>query len=314
MDLRRASYSPAVMRLTLFEVPYDSGHFAQRMGRGPLRLIERGLAAALERRGHEAEVVPVRLPEGFATEAGAAAEIQRRLSGFVAAARAQGRFPLILAGNCSTSVGTLAGLAGEPGDTGVVWLDAHGDLNTPETSLSGFFDGMALSMVTGNAWRALAGTIPGFRPIAERNVVLAGARDLDAEEAGRIERSEIVHLRCEELRGRSAAPDSVLASALDALGARVARVYLHVDLDVLDPAVARVNGYAAPGGLTLPEVESLIAAVGRRIEIAAAALTAYDPGEDADDRAAQAAEAVAGAVVASAADRAPSPSKFRPAS
>ena len=282
------------MRLTLFEVPYDSGHFAWRMGRGPLHLVERGLATALERRGHEVEVVPVRLPDGPAAEPGAAAEIQRRLAGLVGAARAAGRFPLVLSGNCNTAVGTLAGIGAGPADTGVVWLDAHGDLNTPDTSLSGFFDGMALSMVTGDAWRALAGTIPGFRPLAERNVVLAGARDLDAEEARRIERSGILHLRCEALRGGSPA----LGAALDALAERVSRVYLHVDLDVLDPAEARVNRFAAPDGLTLAEVEALIAAAGRRLTIAAAALTAYDPSEDPDGRAARAAEAVATAVVA----------------
>jgi len=287
-----------VVRLTLFEVPYDSGHFGQRMGRGPLRLVERGLAGAIERRGHQVDVVQVRLPEGFATEVGSAAEIQHRLSGLVGAARAEGRFPLVLSGNCNTAVGTLAGIESAPGvsessATGVVWLDAHGDLNTPETSLSGFFDGTALSIVTGAAWRALAGTVPGFRPVAERNVVLVGARDFDLEEARRLERSEIAHLRPEALGNGSAA----LESALDTLAKRVRNVYLHIDLDVLDPSVARINQFAAPGGLTLAQVESLAAAVGRRCEIAAAALTAYDPDHDSDDRAAQAAEAVIEAVL-----------------
>jgi arginase len=297
------------MRLTLFEVPYDSGHFGKRMGRGPQRLVERGLAAALERRGHQVEVVAVRLSEAFMTEAGAAAEIQRRLSGLVAAARAAGRFPLILSGNCNTAVGTLAGIelaaaasgaaeseVSKSSETGVLWLDAHGDLNTPETSLSGFFDGTALSIVTGAAWRALAGTVPGFRPVDERNVVLAGARDLDPAEAHRLERSAIAHLRPAACRDGSAA----LASALDALAARVSRIYLHVDLDVLDPSVARINQFAAPGGLTVEEVARLVAAAGRRFEIAAAALTAYDPDCDPDDGAAQAAEAVAAAVVGAA--------------
>ena len=66
---------------------------------------------------------------------------------------------------------------------------------------------------------------------------------------------------------------------------------------MLDPAVARINQFAAPGGLTLEDIESLAAAVGRRFEIAAAAITAYDPGHDPDARGAQAAEAVAKAVI-----------------
>jgi len=61
----------------------------------------------------------------------------------------------------------------------VLWFDAHGDFNTPESTLGGFLDGMALAIATGRCWTGLAATVPGFTPVAEENVVLVGARDLD---------------------------------------------------------------------------------------------------------------------------------------
>lgn len=268
------------MRLAVFQVPYDSGRLGERMGRGPLHLVDRGLTERLERKGHDVELVPVRLAEGFSTEAGSAAEIQRLLARRVAAARADGLLPLVLAGNCNVSVGVLASIS--PGATGVVWLDAHGDLNTPETSRSGFYDGMCLSVVTGGCWRALAATVPGFSPVAERDVVLVGARDLDMEEELRLDASGIHRIGVEALRQDGVA--AALARPLEEIAGRRPLVYLHVDLDVLDPTEVRANPFAVPGGLSLPEAVEVVLEVGERFEIAAAALTSYDPGHDAEDR------------------------------
>src|SRR5210317_1747635 len=116
------------MNITLIEVPYDSGHYARRMGRGPIHLVQGGLVALLEDQGHDVRLVEVRLDEGFLTEVGTALETQRLVAECVAAERDEGRFPLVLSGNCATSVGTMAGCG--CGDTAVVWLDSHGDLNT----------------------------------------------------------------------------------------------------------------------------------------------------------------------------------------
>src|SRR4051812_41860517 len=127
------------MRLAVFQIPYDAGHYGLRMGRGPLHLVERGLLRELGEQGHDVAVHPLRLPAGFVTEAGAAVEIQCQLARATALARAEGRLPVILTGNCNASLGALASLPS--GSTGLLWLDAHADFNTPETSLSGFFDG-----------------------------------------------------------------------------------------------------------------------------------------------------------------------------
>ena len=93
----------------------------------------------------------------------------------------EGRFPLVLAVNCFTSLGTVAGLGR---DVGVVWFDAHGDFNTPDTTTSGFLDGMGLAMLLGDGWRELRQTVEGLRPVPAEHALLVGARDIDPDGAG----------------------------------------------------------------------------------------------------------------------------------
>jgi arginase len=91
----------------------------------------------------------------------------------VGEARRADRFPLVLGGNCGVALGVVAGLGG---DARVVWADAHGDFNTPETTLGGFLDGMGLATLTGGCWTAITATIPGFAAVPDDHVWLLGAR------------------------------------------------------------------------------------------------------------------------------------------
>jgi arginase len=182
---------------------------------------------------------------------------------------------VVLAGNCNSCLGTIAGI--EEDRPGVVWLDAHGDFNTPETTLSGFFDGMGLAIATGRCWTSLVGTIPGFRPVAEENVVHVGARDLDAEEEELMRESPLALVSVEQIH-------EVIDSVLERLSKRVKRIYLHVDMDILDTGEALPNHLAVPGGLPVDEVEEIIARIKERFEICAGAITSFDPDYDKGDR------------------------------
>lgn len=284
------------MKVTVVEVPYDSGHYARRMGRGPVHLAQAGLEKLLESSGHSVRRLEVRLDEGFCLEIGSALEIQGLLAECVGAELAEGRLPLVLAGNCSSAVGTLAGVGSRR--TAVVWLDAHGDFNTPETTRSGFFDGMALAMLVGDCFRTAAGTVAEFEAVPERHVVTVGMRDLDPEEADRLERSAIRSLAVNEVRKEGVG--RALGAVLDALPAEVDGAYLHLDLDVLDPGEARINHLQAPNGLRLEEVEDVVRVVTSRLPLRAAALTAYDPEVDEDGRGGEAAMRLAAALAAAA--------------
>lgn len=255
------------MQVDILRVPYDSGHLRQRMGRGPDRLIDSGIVNQIESLGHTARVTDISLDPGFTTEVAAAAELARRLSHYVRAARSSQRFPLVLAGNCNTSLGTVSGMGG---NVGVIWFDAHGDFNTPETTPTGFFDGQALAALSGRCWSALTATIPGYSAVDDRSIVLVGARDLDQREL------DLLLLSCVTRVDASLAS---LAGALKSL-AHVDGVYLHIDLDVLDRDETVVNRYSVPNGLSVSQLIGAVESIGAAVPIRAAALTAYDPEYD----------------------------------
>jgi len=263
-------------------VPYDSGHRGARMGRGPLHFGKHGVSHRLRAGGHQVSEVTIDVPAAFPTEVGTSFAVYRSLSEQVRAVVAGGGFPLVLAGNCGSSLGTVSGVrAASPNDDadgsaiGVIWLDAHADFNTPETTTSGFLDGTVLAALTGRGWGALTASIPGFRPVPDGHVVLVGARDLDAEEERLLASSRV--MRVEAARMRAAGAHAALGPGLTELARHVSRVYLHIDLDVHDPAEAQANQYAVPGGLAAGTVRELVRVVAGRFSIVAAALTAYDP-------------------------------------
>ncbi|HXW05762.1 MAG TPA: arginase family protein [Vicinamibacterales bacterium] len=256
------------MRVAVLDVPYDCGHFDRRMGSGPLALLRSGLLAELETDGVDVRAEPVRLPEGFHTEWDALVSLQHQIAGLVRAASERGERALILSGNCGpAALGAIGALGGDR--TAVVWCDAHGDFNTPESSPSGFLDGMALATAAGRCWSAATRRLEMPTVVSDDSITLVGARDLDAAEAEQIAASGITRV----------APGGTddLIRGLERLPATAAHLYLHVDMDVVDADEVRANQFAAPGGLGLDELLAMIAAIGRVRWIAAASLTALDP-------------------------------------
>jgi arginase len=264
-------------RLRLIEVPYDSGHRDIRMGAGPLTLAGAGAAARLRERGHVVQEQVVEADAGWRSETVTAFELQRLVAEEAQDARRAGQIPLLLAGNCNTTLGLLAG---RPEDsnrrrTGLIWLDAHGDFNTPETSPTGFLDGQALAMAVGRCWPAALAGLPGFIPLPEQDVILLGARSLDEQEEAALRTSAIAWLTPDQARD-----EEQIAAALADLSSRVDAVHLHIDLDVYDPSIAPANGYAAEGGLLAFEIDQIVRQIADRIPVTSAALASYDPGYD----------------------------------
>jgi arginase len=229
------------------------------------------LHAAFEGAGWAPTVQRVAAPDPGAPEIARTFDLLRVLAADVRGAVARDAFPLVLAGGCITAAATTAGAIGAP-STGVVWLDAHADLDTPEDNLSGYLDVMALALLTGGCWRAQAERIPGFAAIAEPHVALLGVRDLAPYQAEQVARAAT--------RTASHAFDAAAARA--AISTLPVPLYLHVDLDVLDTSVGRANHYAAPGGPSLETVLATVDATFDHGRVAAAALTAYDPTADRD--------------------------------
>jgi arginase len=263
----------------LLRVPYDSGRRDERMGAGPLALTRAGAAGILSRRGHRVTERLIEAAPGWHAELQTAFELQRLISVEVTAARAAGQVPLLLAGNCNTTSGVLAGLADPVRRLGLVWFDAHGDFNTPEIDSRGFLDGHGLAMAVGRCWRSLTSTVSGFVPLPEDRVMLVGARDLDDDEEIALRGSAITWLPPAQARDA----DHV-RTALEVFTTRIDHVHLHIDLDVHDPSIAPANGYAAPGGMSAEEVGEFIRQIADRTPISSATLAAYDPSYDLERR------------------------------
>lgn len=162
----------------------------------------------------------------------------------VAAAVRRGELPSVVSGDCTVSLAVLAGLQRAGVEPSVVWFDAHGDVQSPETTESGYPGGMPLRMAVGDHPELLAGTI-GLRPLPESRVLLVGARDLDRAEAEYLESSEIA---------RSGVGD--LATAELPGGP----ILLHIDLDVIDAAELPDLRFPVTGG---PSAAAVLAAARR---------------------------------------------------
>jgi arginase len=267
----------AWQELRLIASPYHDGLAGVDRGHAPTRLLEEaeasGVLAALER-PISVEVVDPADPAD--PEAARVFELCRRLAERVRAAVADSAFPVVLAGDCNSCLGTVAG-CGTRG-LGVVWLDAHADFDSPEDSRSGSLDGMGLAMLTGRGWETLREMIPGFAHVDEGQVVLVAVRDLEPAQRDRLRASRI-----RSLEG-NAFSEAALGAAFDDLHDRARRVYLHIDLDSLDPAEGTANQYTALGGLSYAQLMDVVDQLFQRFEVAAASITAYNPKSDVDGR------------------------------
>lgn len=271
------------MRTQIIQVPYDSGYKDYRMGRGPRHIVHRVKAEKNFPVDLLENVVVVQ--DRFALEIGTSFAVACELAAKVRDATSCRDFPLVLAGNCISCIGTLAGLGDPP--PAIIWLDAHGDFNTPESTISGFLDGMALATAVGRCWGRLATTVPGFRPVPETQVVLLGARDFDVDERALLDRSTISLIDAQDIHKHDLR--AALTPLLSKIQTLAGHAYLHMDLDVLDPAEARVNHFAPTGGLTLAELLAIVSLVREHFALAAAAITAYDPDYDEGEKGVKAA-------------------------
>lgn len=285
--------------IAIFAVPYDSGHRSLRMGAGPEHLLSNGMETALAATGGgvRSEVLEVTSP--FRAEIATAFELFGMAAERVQDAAGVGIFPLVLSGNCNATVGAVAGLAAAfpEEEVGVVWFDGHADFNTPETTTSGFLDGMGLAIVVGHCWAGMRRALPAFRPVREENVVLVGGRGASPIEKERLRKSDATVV--EERSVREFGARGALGIALDAVAGRVRRVHVHLDLDVLDPeVVGPANEFALEGGISAEEAEACLRAIRERFEVTSATVASYDPHFDREGRVLGAGVALARALAA----------------
>jgi arginase len=251
-------------KIRIIGVPMDLGASRRGVDMGPSALRVAGLQPRLKQLGRQVEDIgniQVRQPEEQpygekkARFLGEIAETCKLLAETVKKTLDEDLFPLVLGGDHSIATGTVAGVAAhfqkESKRVGLIWLDAHGDMNTPETSPSGNIHGMPLAALMGSGPVELTG-LAGFVPIVEsRNVSLVGIRDLDTKER-RFAKESGVHvftMRDIDERGMR----EVMAEALRFSGDDTAGIAVSLDMDFVDPTDAPGVGTPVRGGVTYRE-------------------------------------------------------------
>ncbi|HEV2091590.1 MAG TPA: arginase [Rubrobacter sp.] len=243
----------------IFGVPMDLGQGRRGVDMGPSAIRYARMEAAIEELGHPVTDLGnarVPIPELVESDEGvrhldAVRTVCEEVAGRAEEVVSEGLFPIFLGGDHSISIGTVSGVARSVGGrTGVIWLDAHADFNTPETSPSGNVHGMPLATLTGNGPPGLVEIGGPGASVAPEDVVLIGLRSVDLEESNLLREAGARAYTMKEIDAYGVA--RVVRQAMKDLG-HVDRVHLSFDLDVLDPEIAPGVGTPVRGGLTYRE-------------------------------------------------------------
>jgi len=274
--------------IEIIGAPIDLGAGRRGVDMGPSAIRIADLEARLERLGHRVMDfgdIDVMIPETL--EIGSPAlrykpailaacdalrrEVERSL--------AEGRTPLVLGGDHSVAIGSVAGVSrhfrsrGE--SIGVLWFDAHGDSNTPETTPSGNIHGMSLAVSLGHGDEELV-ALGGHAPkVDARNVAIIGLRDLDPGEREFLKRSGVTVYTIREVDERGMR--DVVSEAIEIAGRGTAGIHLSFDLDVLDPEDAPGIGTSVMGGITYREAHLAMEILGERGNVVSVDLVEVNP-------------------------------------
>jgi arginase len=256
------------------------------LSRNPAYLEEGGIADSIRIAGYSMEgVTTVGLTPEESREYG---EWHRmglangHLAEMVASNEARGILTVGLLANCNALMGMLGGLQSSdinqgPRTIGLIWIDAHGDFNTPETTLSGMLGGMPVAVSAGLALDRLRRESRLDTPIDTEHVLMAAVRDTDPEEQELMEKHGLARLSTRELVDGNGA----LERAVGRLSRDVDLIYVHIDMDVLDPSEVPGHGLTVPGGPTSLELAAALREIFRHPRVAALGI-ASTPAYEAD--------------------------------
>ncbi|MGI9520975.1 MAG: arginase family protein [Hyphomicrobiaceae bacterium] len=248
------------MKVTLIYAYWSNQPFEMTWCDLPWALRDAGLPKRLHHDGHDVRETIVVCEESFPEELRSGFILAGKVAEEVKTARDNGELPVILCGSCA--VAALAAVAGMNSEqVGVAWFDTHPDLNTPETTTSGLFEGMALAVAAGLAWYGMSRKHAGLScPVSLANVAFYGTRQVEDAEQALIDMHQI--------------PKATTAVEINERLSNVKQVYIHLDMDVHDSLSVRTNTFSAPDGPTVGEVREVLVGVEG---VAALAITGLDP-------------------------------------
>lgn len=272
-------------------VPIDLGQAQRGVDLGPGAIRYAGLVGRLEQLGYEVnDLGNLRVPVRDAVRNERDTHYRETIcrvceAVYHAGQRAveQGHFPLFLGGDHSLALGTIGGVT-HHAPTGVIWIDAHGDFNTEQTSLTGNVHGMTLALLLGEGTQALVDVGRPGAKLEPADVVIIGVRELDAKERQRLTESGITVYTMRDIDERGMG--CVAGEALQTLSHHT-RLHVSLDIDALDPQLSPGAGTLVPGGLTYREAQLLMEVIADDRRLASLDLVEINPILDERNRTAQ---------------------------
>jgi arginase len=263
------------MQIDVIGIPIDLGADRRGVDMGPSAIRYAHLQQKLESLGYTVQdegniEVPIaemcRISNPKLKYVDCIIPMSRRVAGAVATSVRAKHFPLVLGGDHSLSVGSVRGAARDR-RIGVVWIDAHGDFNTAETTPSGNIHGMSLAILAGLGDKSLVRLWDEAVPVIDpNNISIIGARDLDSGEKVNLQKAGAMVMSMEQIDRYGMV--SAVEKAIEHISREVDGIYLSLDLDALDPEHAPGVGTPVPAGLSTREVHlacELIAETGKLI-------------------------------------------------
>lgn len=248
------------MRVRIIGVPMDLGADRRGVDIGPSAIRYAGLSDHLRDLGHSVhDIGNVVVPQPESKPMGTPrlkylepiVQVSEELARVVTDALQEQEFPLILGGDHSIALGSISGVANVYKQVGVIWIDAHGDFNTEETSPSGNIHGMVLAALSGLGSRQLT-HVGGWAPkIQASNIVIVGARDLDSGEQELLRTHHVHVFTMSDIDRLSMS--NVMGQAIALAGRQEHAIHLSLDMDSLDPREAPGVGTPVRGGLSYRE-------------------------------------------------------------
>ena len=279
-EAQRYTGTDGRLRVALARQPFSPN----ATSRGPATMSDGGIRDTLARLGAIVRVEDAALTPDEDTEYGGWKRLGMALGHFadiVSKNERDGYFTVGLLATCPSMPGLVAGLqrsgpGREPLRIGMLWLDAHPDFNTPETTRSGSLGGMPVAVATGRALQNMRLDAKLDPPLSDRHVVMAGVRLTDPLEQRLLDDSFIEHLSVDDLRTGSPA----VFAQLDRLNRLTDKIYVHIDMDVLDPREVMGHGNKVPNGPSSEQLAALFEQIFRRYPKASAIGFATIPSTD----------------------------------
>ncbi|BCR03876.1 arginase [Desulfuromonas versatilis] len=284
-------------QVQIIGVPMDLGQLHRGVDMGPGAIRYAGLLGRLARLGYQVHdrgnlPVPVRDSLADQQEQNYLPAIRQVCEATYRSGREaleQGAIPVFLGGDHSIAIGSIGGVT-HSAPAGVIWIDAHGDFNTPQTSDSGNIHGMPLAVLLGEGFPELVDVGRPGAKLVPGDVVLIGIRDLDPAERSRLKQSGIGVFTMRDIDERGMAV--VLKEALKKLGHRQ-RLHVSLDVDALEPHEAPGVGTPSPGGLTYREAQLVMEILADTRRVASLDIVEINPILDDRNQTAQIAVALA---------------------